>query len=562
MNIKSYVRKNKKELIFISIAILVSLFACIPYINRLSITGHDLSYHLNRILGISEALKSGSYINIINYSDYIVSGMGYANAIFYPEIFLYVPAILNALGIGLISSYKLFILCITFLTTISMYICTKKIFKSIGAAGISSLLYVFSVYRLTDVFVRCALGEILAFLFIPIVILGLYEIIYGEKEKWWILALGITGVANSHMISFVLVIGTIFFFLVINILKIYREKGRLKYIIICGFVSIALCSTTFLPMIEQLASAKYNLTEEATGIKLEIKAVVGTKIFENAVHKGQAENDYKELSNKMTMGIGTILLIIPCCIIFCNNKSKKRDEIRTFAFQLIMLGFILVFVSSEFFPWKYFQIFKLIQFPWRLNLISTALLCMASAYVLSNVTKYKQEAYIFSGIMIIFFAGIQLENIDCIVNPDNYTAVNMLTGAPIGNGEYLPYNFKNEKKELISNDGVNILYPHVKDIKCIKFDYNEDNKSNNGEVIVPYTYYKGYNAYIYTKEGKKKLKIVGSDEGTLKLINENQLFGSVVVKYELTKIQILSYTISGIAFIFVISYIVRKKHNN
>ena len=45
------------------------------------------------------------------------------------------------------------------------------------------------------------LGESLAMVFFPVVMLGLYEVLRRDERKWPLLALGMTGVCMSHLLS-------------------------------------------------------------------------------------------------------------------------------------------------------------------------------------------------------------------------------------------------------------------------------------------------------------------------------------------------------------------------
>ena len=151
---------------FAIIVFAISIFACQSYLNNMLIYTHDLGYHLNRIREISKNLDLKIFPSLIHSG--LLKNLGYANSIFYPEIFLYIPAIImSVLGLHVLTAYKLFLIIITFFTFISMYISSKGIFKKKGIAWLASILYVFSLYRLTDIYVRGALGEILSFIFVP-----------------------------------------------------------------------------------------------------------------------------------------------------------------------------------------------------------------------------------------------------------------------------------------------------------------------------------------------------------------------------------------------------------
>jgi hypothetical protein len=65
------------------------LMASLPLLLPYLIKGHDMTFHLNRILGIEETLKSGMFP--VRLNGYSLNGYGYADPVFYPQLFLYIP---------------------------------------------------------------------------------------------------------------------------------------------------------------------------------------------------------------------------------------------------------------------------------------------------------------------------------------------------------------------------------------------------------------------------------------------------------------------------------------
>lgn len=177
-NIKKINIDFKKILIYVALTVLASF----PYLNKQTIFSWDLCYHLNRINEIALNLQEGQFPVLIH--SHLMENLGYANSIFYPELFLYIPAILKIFGMGSLLSYKIFLMIITFFTFLFMDLTAKKIFKNIKISYLASILYTFSLYRLMDIYVRGALGEVLAIAFFPLLLYGLYDIIFEEGKKW------------------------------------------------------------------------------------------------------------------------------------------------------------------------------------------------------------------------------------------------------------------------------------------------------------------------------------------------------------------------------------------
>lgn len=84
---------------FIVCFTLVVLFvSCYLFLDKQLLLGHDQSYHLLRIESIARNLKDGYFSSRIH--NLAFNGYGYGSGLFYPDLFLYIPATLRAVGRG------------------------------------------------------------------------------------------------------------------------------------------------------------------------------------------------------------------------------------------------------------------------------------------------------------------------------------------------------------------------------------------------------------------------------------------------------------------------------
>ena len=535
-------KKIDSKIIVIIIGILATIFFCYPFLNQFNITGHDLEFHLTRIQQIA--------LNITNFPVLIHSGLvnnlGYANPIFYPELFLYIPALLNKFGVGIISSYKIFIIMITFTTYIIMYITCKNISKKTSIGIIGALLYTFSLYRIVDVYTRAALGEVLAFVFAPLVLLGIYEMIYGDEKKFWILPIGIFGIVNSHIISFGLTVLFIFLFLLLNIRRIFSNKKRLKSIIISGFISILLSLSVFMPIFEQSFSNEYKVFTNGTSEELSTKSLLITQIFMNEYKNLTCKNN-DVINNQMNFGNGILLLILPLFIFITKWNNSNYKE---FIWKVFLSGIIIIIITSIIFPWQYFSFMNFIQLPWRFNIIITLCFSLVGAYCFYYSMNNKDNIYILSIIIILVTSAYldKIEYTDLKENNSLYTN--------IGQGEYLPAKFVNYDDAYVFDiDDRNKSYEFINENGTIKFNLNNNSKNIN----VPLLYYKGYNAYLINDNKKEKLNVSMNNNGMILLENEDLKTGEVEVKYEMTLIQKLSYLISYGTLFSLFGYLIINK---
>ncbi|MDR0286146.1 MAG: hypothetical protein LBI03_00320, partial [Clostridiales bacterium] len=245
--------------LMILLAILFTAFvSLIPLFFGSLHTGAELPYQLFRIEGIKRGLLEWHFpVRVQSIQN---SGYGYANGIFNPDIFLYFPAVLRILGFSISASYKLFIVICSLFTGTTAYFCIKRLFDSRYAgllAAVGSLLY---NYRLIDIYTRADLGEVTAFIFLPLVVLGCYEIAFGRYKNWKLLAIGFAGILLSHVAFAFVTLG--FLILCVIVFLIVRMPGKsARFISLAkaGGFSILLTIFFWLPLMEQLKNDRYSL---------------------------------------------------------------------------------------------------------------------------------------------------------------------------------------------------------------------------------------------------------------------------------------------------------------
>lgn len=549
--------KKVVELVkFLIIVFAISVFACQPYLNNMMIYTHDFGYHLNRIIQISKNLDLGIFPSFIHSG--LLNNLGYANSIFYPEIFLYIPAILMSIfDLHALTVYKIFLIVITFFTFLSMYISSNGIFKKKEVAWISSLLYIFSLYRLTDIYVRGALGEILSFIFVPLIFYGLYEIIFSENKKWWIIAIGLFGIANSHVLTFVIILPIIVLICIVNIDKIFKDKRRIINLIIAAILSILLCIGFFGPMLEQKFNDEFYIDGETIESSEELKerAMSLSMALGSNLKAGYAvDSDIR--NDGMSEGVGAILLIFAMLILIRKGITYKENR---FEIQIFILGLIICFMVTKIFPWEKISVFNVIQFPFRLNFIPTVLFAFVGANSFYEIVTNKRDTCILISIIILVISGYVLSNVTLNFNPDVYqTYEDLVTGIDheTGSSEYLPVNSDVEDLDLYNINDKDVKYEFTQIGSKVEFYYPLNELEM--EINVPLIYYKGYKANIEDSNGNlTELEVVkNEDNGHVLIKGDKSLSGKIIVEYKITIVQLVSYAISMITFIALIIYII------
>ncbi len=531
--------KKKNLVICLMIIIIInSIFV----LNTSYFQGHDLDFHLSRIISIKECIDMKKICYVApNY----LNGYGYGTPLFYPELFLMFPAILLYLGMPLTVSYRIFVFSINCLSILNMFYSVKKITKEDKKALLSSFLYAFTSYRVIDLTMRGALGEALSFVFLPFVILGIYEIIYGDYKNYKYLILGMTGIMLSHLLSSVIIFVYLLIFCLINIKKLFKDKNRIKYLLISTLVTFLLTICFTLPMLEQLFGSHYKVSLET--VELSHRAMPFYHIFFESSFT-QLIDGVKWIWSPGT--VGTVYIIIIALYIV---SLVMKNKYSSFMNQNMVISVLFILFTTKLFPWGWFQhVFYIIQFPWRLSLIPAILLPFLSCNV---IDKFKSS----NKMIIIMIACVGVLSIQSITIFRNtvYVEKNNYHDYDIMFGEYLPLTtdmmyVKNRELIIPSNSKIEYDYEKKDNTLYINFKNNE----SDSYLELPYIYYKGYSAYL----DDNKLEVYEGVNGLVNVnIDKKYSNGKIKVFYEGTILQKVTKWISLLTLFICICFSIRKK---
>ena len=510
---------DKKVIIYI---FLMSLLMSIPlFYNQNIICGHDTMFHLDRIAGVLENIKIGKIIPV--YFKYL-NGLGYANGLFYPDIFLYIPALLTLITNDIIISYKIFLYVINLLSLITMYITIKEITNKKNTSLYGTFLYAIAFYRFSCIHERGALGESLSFIFIPFVILGLYKIFFDDEKKGYYLLIGLVGLMLSHIISLYITIFVIILFVIFNIKKL-KNKDKLKSLSIYIIFSMLITSFFWFPLLEQLITDEFNLTST---VSIQSNLVPIYMMF-------------VEFSNILTdewlpAGIGLIYY-------YAIRRYFIKEQKEKFLSTLYIIGTIMIIFTFFSLIWKldiFYKIFSIVQFPWRFYTPAKVILIIALSLSISKTEKKDKIIKILTQYMIIVFL------LNCfIANFNIYCDKNKITQNIIVGGEYLPKEVASKKnKYMYKNDSIKY---HHEDNKLIVEFKNINNKE------LPLIYYKGYKA----NDSDKNYDVYKTKNGYVG-VNVEDNTKKIEVYYEGTTLSKISKIVSILGTIVFIIYEVVK----
>ena len=510
-------------------------------------TGHDMFFHLLRIAGLSTELEAGQFPVRIQSCWY--NGYGYANSVFYGDLFLLFPALLHVVGVSLQLSYKVFLFCCNFATFMVAKFSLKGMTGNERASLVGASWYTISLYRLINVYVRHAVGEHTAMIFFPLVAYALFCLLKQEPNLnagLKSLIIGMSGILQSHIISFELTVGAIAVACLIYVKEVIKKETFLAFV--KGvLITIAVNLWFLIPLFDYMKTGTFNantVSEYKSSLDigesgLFISQLFGVKYGASGVNLPASEG----IKAEMPLGVGmSALLILILGLLTIISGIVKKDDKKILKFNtVIVAGSIAsLWMSTIYFPWGAIEgIHKgiryaivNIQFPWRFLGLASAFLaiCFCRTLVTEGINGAKTTVVVVSMTLVTISAVFLLT--DEVLVSTNVTVKELSdlnTCEPSGE-EYLPYGTNVNELE----------YGDVRTTNAVCTDWSknnsdfyatcENNTEETGYLLAPMLYYKGYVAEM--EDTNQELEISYGDNKRILVAIPPKTKGNIHIFWE------------------------------
>ena len=441
---------NGTRLAFVFIAASGILVASVPLLREAGVLGHDTVFHLARIEGMASAMQSGQFP--VRLHGEVLNGYGYANSYFYPELLLYLPALLRMLGASTLVSYKIYIVFVNLLTVILAYYPFKKFFSSRSVAMGLSLVYLLNPYRLICIYYRGAVGEFTALTFLPLVLYGLYALLLGNQKDWPYLVAGATGLLQSHILTTEFMVFFAAVVVLVFIRRLFTAEKRIFSALRAGIVACLLNGWFIGPMLVMilvLHPAVFTRVQNPTGFaSYDMTYLFGiTRVAGIGPHP-----------------VGWILLFALGAYLVYRMMTPGKTAFIRFADLMAVATVVCIIATTAYFPWETIleipvlgKLVDAIQFPYRLLSIvavcGTILLGCAICLWIKDGTKRAAACAVAVGLSIIF-AGLFFE-VTILGSgigeypTKHYYVSNLNNSLSVGQYEYLPSG--TDLNEMVDN---------------------------------------------------------------------------------------------------------------
>lgn len=533
---------NLKKIFSVKIFIVyafVSLLYLFPAFKNMEIFGfYDTAFHINRALSLESIFSSP-----INFETFRSYGMQVNN--FYPWLTLY-PLFLLIKFTNLAIGYNLFLYIVTLITLFICHYVMYEITKKHVTSSFFAIIYTTSSFRSVEIFLRGAMGELLAMSILPLILLGFIKLYDSKKESWVMLAISMTLLIYTHVLSVAM---TMVMIIIALIIQFYRKKKIEIFLIIklikAAIVTLLLSLAFIGPMIEQ--TLYQDLNRPYVDILQKRAIYLGKEFLIGSID-----------SELLSFGIGLTLLI---CLIILTFNFKKLGILSKITY---IMGIISIQLCTKIFPWFALQNtpLNIIQAPWRFMIFSTLFISFSvSLFISPQLEKFSYTRR--RNFILLLILAISILNYSSVVNMvkemnfqgtySNEQMENKLE--EFENFDYVPIGYKKDqlllKNHQVTEDGQVIYSSFSPNKDEITFTF----KSSKGKTIVlPVFRYKGLTVTVNSKNAT-----VLKQGGPFVTVKSESGINKVTIRYSYTFFSKISLFISIITLIVLLFYCIKLK---
>lgn len=368
--------KNKLLLLFEVVGVAaISLVTILPLFHSGFFPMHD-NTQVQRVFEMQKALRDGMFP--VRWVDDLGYGYGYPLFNFYGPFAYYVGGIL-AFFIDILSATKVMLGIAMVGSGVAMYSFAKSFWGKWGGIA-SAVLYLFAPYHALNLYVRGDIGELWAYLFLPLLGFGLYRL-YGEFlafEKHnrgkagllissfktiFLAGVGLAGIIISHNLSAFMAIP---FFAAVVIVIFFTVKNKILVagsLMLMLIIALGLSGFYWIPV---FAEMKYTnvLSQVGGGADFHTHFVCLSQLWQSQWGFGGSAPGCVDGLSFMVGKLNIIFSIL--ALILLPFLRKQRHLLVVSIISLIGLGvsiFLMLSISQIF--WEKIPQMAFLQYPWR-----------------------------------------------------------------------------------------------------------------------------------------------------------------------------------------------------
>lgn len=242
--------KFRYLLIVCSVIILIAFFPLLAFGVR---SGHDLPTHLSWFLSIRDVFSSG-----LAYPRWLsdqMDGMGAPTFYFYPPFTTFFSALVDVFFLGKLTPDRVLGISTFLMGALSAaaFFAWAKNYAGEKIAILAATFYAVAPYHLLcNLYTRGAIAEYAAYIWVPLIFCGIFKVLTSVEKRWiFFLALAISGIFFTHLLT-AMVVGPVAFFYAILIIFYEKRSSKLDHkkillLMLSSVLGIGMAATYFVP---------------------------------------------------------------------------------------------------------------------------------------------------------------------------------------------------------------------------------------------------------------------------------------------------------------------------
>lgn len=505
----------------------------------------------------------------------MLNGYGYASPLFYGEFFLLLPAVLYHFCVPVQTCYQIFVVTVKFCTCLVSFWCFARMSRDWKKGLFGAFLYTLSVYRLTNVMVRAAVGEYTAMIFLPLLVYGFWHI-YTEcgddricLKDCLSVILSASGLIHSHMLSCEMAALFVLLFAAGGWKRTFRKHVFLA--LLKSAALILLLNLWFVLPFLQSARMEVNMWG---GLRwIECHGVYPAQLF-GIFHTAFGGSAGWSTKGEMPLALGIALVSVLALYVWIyirRDRWKLRADRDMRTAEICMaLGTLAVFLASSFCWWdnllcistKLAKLAGILQFPWRY--LGTATVCLTTmalflVRILEKKTSVKAAGAVMAAIAV---TAVLTEGHFLMEYVDKQDGIRVYTESDLGTMTVAGAEYKLEGTDLEGYKRRDVL--HGDDVEVAGFcrgkrgTYELSCTNHAGSpsyADIPVQMYDNYHAY----EGSRELALARGENNRIRVQIPAGFSGKVYIRYQVPPAWRLSEAISCMTICMMVWVYVRSK---
>ena len=339
--------------------LIVSFLPVISILRKGVYESGDLTVHTAFTINFYENLKSGIFIPL--WASQLCGNYGFPLfELLYPLPF-YISSLFHVIGFSFLNSTKLLLISSYMVSGYTMYFWAKDQFGK-TSGFVAAIFYLFAPYHLLDLHYRASVGEVLSFVFIPLVFLFARKIIVSPKLIWIVLeAVSIVLLALSHLATFVATMHLVIVYVIFLYIEQRPKFINVLYYGIAVLLGFLLSSYFWLPAILEVKYTWYKFIGLPGFIPFQ------ELLFSPSRYGLLFQGNNGE--HRLIIGYTHLITFIILVILLLKKRFSQKELIYALWLFVSFIFVVFMILPQSQYVWKVFSYMNNFQFSWRLLII-------------------------------------------------------------------------------------------------------------------------------------------------------------------------------------------------